>query len=103
MARQPKHVDVTTHLLVEPDWHHYATVEGQPLLKGGKVTKATQNRPTRPREGVAVKITLRLPSSVFLPLMPEAIIEVQPDQVETIIVTASNPEDEADAGREDDE
>ena len=116
MSRQPKHVDVTTYLVVEPEWSQYNQVDGHPVLKGAKATRVTKNRPGGRREGVAVKITLRVPASVFLPLTPEAVIEILPGQVEPIVVTAHEVEREAepepqddfdytasDAGREDDE
>lgn len=91
--RQPETIDVTTHLLVQPEWRdrYWKDAQGRPILQGGKVVKATQGRPSVPREGVAVKVTLRIPASAFLPLMPEAVIIVGADDVETITVEASDP------------
>lgn len=51
----------------------------------------TQNRPARPRGAVStqlVKLTVRIPESVFLPLEPEAVITVQLGQSAELRVDA---------------
>lgn len=91
-APQPQSIDVPVYLLVEPTWSEWSRDDsGRPVLTGGKVVKATQKKPSVPREGVAVKITLRVPASAFLPLQPEAVVVLRESDAETIVVEASDP------------
>ena len=95
---QPEYVDVECYILVEPQWKKYAKdAEGRPILAGGRVVKHTQTRPTIQRDGVSTKLKFRFPASSFLPLQPEAIIEIKPWDAETIQVVATNPGDDSDA------
>lgn len=51
-------------------------------VRGLKVVSMTQTRPKlKAGATVAMKVTLRLPDSAFLPLIPEAIIVVPEDMV----------------------
>jgi hypothetical protein len=93
--KQPTHVDAPVWLVLSPDWYdrwHGLDAQDRPILKGAKVVKHTQQKPNITREGVAVKITLRVPASAFLPLQPEAIVVLRENDVETIVVTAEPPE-----------
>lgn len=91
---QPTSVDVPVYLLVQPEWkdRYYSDAQDRPILKGAKVVKHTQQKPRVDREGVAVKITLRIPAGAFLPLQPEAIVVLRETDIETIIVEAEAPE-----------
>lgn len=93
--KQPTSVDVPVYLLVEPTWKDrrwFGDSQGRPILEGGKVVKHTQSKPSIQREGVAVKITLRIPAGAFLPLQPEAIVVLRETDIETIVVEAEAPE-----------
>lgn len=91
-SNQPETVDVEFYVLAEPVWHDWLKdAQGRPLLRSAKVVKATQGKPTVPREGVATKLTLRFPASAFLPLQPEAVVVIQPGDAETITVEATDP------------
>lgn len=97
---QPLSVDVPVYLLVEPQWKDrrwWSDAQGRPILEGAKVVKSTQGRPSIPREGVITKVTLRIPAAAFLPLQPEAVVVVSMDDLETIVVAATNPGEEPDA------
>lgn len=51
-----------------------------------KAVNLTQKRPTQPRPGaVMVKLTLRMPHEAFLPLSPEAVIEIPASLTERIV------------------
>ena len=84
----PKHVDATFYVQVEPEWSTYP-VHGEKTLRGAKAARLTQTRPGKPVGGtVLVKLTVRLPAGAFLPLRPEAVVvipegltEVQPVEV----------------------
>jgi hypothetical protein len=91
---QPTHVDVDFYVVAEPQWKDrrwYTDTQDRPILQGAKAVKITQARPTVTKGGVVTKLTLRFPASAFLPLQPEAIVEVGPSDAETIVVTATNP------------
>lgn len=98
MAKQPEYVDVTAYLVVEPKWNHnsyWQDDQGRPILSGGRVTKATQQRPTLGKNGgVITKVTLRIDSGCFLPLQPEAVVHLHPGNAETIEVEAVDPREE---------
>ena len=87
---QPDHVDIAVYLLVEPRWQHYGKDDqGRPILSGGRVVKATQQRPTVGKAGgVITKVTLRIDAGAFLPLQPEAVVHIHPGNAETVEVVA---------------
>ncbi len=71
-----KNVDATFYAQVEPEWG-YAYGGGEPPLRGAKVLRVTQKRPTRQASGtVLVKLTLRIPEGAFRPLRPEAVVVI---------------------------
>lgn len=80
-------VDATFYAQVEPrnirtrwDSVKHANV---PTVDTAAVVTITQQRPTKPKSGcVVVKLTLRVPESVFLPLQPAAVIDL-PDTLGT--------------------
>lgn len=96
---QPASVDVPVYLLVEPTWGDRRRSwerddQDRPILLGAKVTKATQGRPTVPRDGgVVMRLTLRVPAGAFLPLQPEAVVVVSMNDLETVMVEAVDPRD----------
>lgn len=70
-----KKVETTVYLQLEPLWSSYRGSDGQPTVRGVKVTKITQQRPKR-INGVAVKLTVKLPAAAFLPLAPTVVVDV---------------------------
>lgn len=91
--RRDEKVDATFYAQVEPVWGYTYGGEQRPC-KGAKVVTITQQRPNKPRGGtVLVKLTIRLPAGVFLPLQPEAVIEIPASLSEThpVEITASDP------------
>lgn len=90
--KQPTSVDVPVYLVVEPTWSGGRDGQGRPILGGGKVVKHTVTPPSLQRSGVAVKITLRIPASSFLPLQPEAVVVLRETDIETVVVEAEHPE-----------
>jgi len=65
--------DATFYVQVEPDFYG----GGNRNLRGLRAVAMTKTRPRRPRPGaVLVKLTLRVPDAVFLPLRPEAVVVV---------------------------
>ena len=96
MAQQPKYVDVVTYLTIEPKFAtgYYSTDDqDRPILEGGRITSATTKRPDRKTwsGSFVTQITLRVDSAAFLPLMPQAVIHVGPNDVEVIEVEAHDP------------
>lgn len=86
---QPETVDATFYVQVEPEWFTSSR------LRGAKAIRLTQSKPNPPKGGtVTCKLTVRLPSSAFLPLRPEAVIVVPEGMVieNPIEVEAVNPE-----------
>lgn len=98
-ATQPETVTATVYLVAEPRWRTWLTDDqDRPILEGARIIKATQSRPSVPREGVILKLALEIPAGAFLPLQPEAVIRVSLDDTETIRATARDPrEGETDA------
>lgn len=95
--KQPNYVDVSTYLVIEPEWKptwHGKDHADRPILKGGKVTKHTIQKPNVTRGGVVTKITLRIDAGCFLPLQPEAVVHVHAGNAETIEVDALDPREE---------
>lgn len=101
MSLRSEKVDATFYAQVEPQWGYQTTYDRKngvpPRLLGAKVVATTQQRPGRPRSGVVlVKLTLRLPAGAFLPLQPEAVVEIPDSLTETVLeVTATDPTDAA--------
>lgn len=94
---QPAHIDATVYLQVEPTWypHWVYDANGERVLEGGKVMRATQTRPDKPIPGsVVCKVTLRMPATAFLPLRPEAVVVVPEGMTEPITVEANDPHEE---------
>ena len=88
--RQPATIDVVVYLVVEPRFKGTwaSDDKGRPILDSAKVVRALKNRPDFvDHGGVTTKLTLRMPSSVFLPLEPTAIVEVLEGDVETYATT----------------
>lgn len=76
-------VDARFYVQIEPDLQ-YRTVGNEPRVVGAKAARITQGRSLNPIPGtVQVKLTIRLPKAVFLPLRPEAVIVVPADFVFT--------------------
>lgn len=91
---QPNRVSGTFYVTLEPEWSNwYKDEDGNYLLVGAKAVKVTQKKPnTVPQSGAVVtKMTLDLPASAFLPLMPVAEVRVEPGQTETVVVEMGDP------------
>lgn len=88
--KQPESADATFYAIVTPKWGSgwKKDEKDRPILEGAKVERITQSRPqSMPKGGgVVVRLTVRIPSPAFLPLSPEAVIEVGMDDLETITV-----------------
>ena len=94
MPEQPEHVEATFYATIEPVWAEWAKDgRGRKILRAAKVTSVTQNRPERrTRTGTVVtRLTLRIPASAMLPLEPDVVIHLRPDDLETIQVEADDP------------
>lgn len=93
-TKQPEKVQAEFYVLVEPVWKDawHTDEAGERVLESAKAVRLTQKRPTGLSRGAVVtKLTLQLDASTFLPLRPEAVIEVLPGSTETILATASDP------------
>jgi hypothetical protein len=85
-----EYVDATFFVQVEPDWF----VTGK-RLRGARAVRLTQSRPSRPVGGtVLTKLTIRLPRSAFMPLLPEAVVVVPEGSTLPIQVEANDANDE---------
>lgn len=96
MSKQPEYVEATFYAVIEPEWHRWQ-VDNQhrPILEGAKVERITKKRPQVVRRGgVVTRFTLRVNAAALLPLQPEAVITVEPGQVEVIQAVADNPDEE---------
>lgn len=82
---QPKTVEATFYVQLEPDWSHYMRdADGESVLVAASAARMTKKRPDRPKPGtVTAKLTMVLPASAFLPLRPAAVITVPADALET--------------------
>lgn len=68
--------ETTVYLTVEPVWNRYfKDHDGHPKLQSIRVTKMTQNRPSK-IAGVGVTLKLRIPDAAFKPLAPTVVIDV---------------------------
>lgn len=73
MANTPKHVDATFYVQVEPTHSHYDSER----VIGAKVVRMTKQKPDTPAGGtVLMRLTVRIPVTAFMPLVPEAVIVV---------------------------
>lgn len=88
------HQDATFYAQVEPEWGYGVDANGDRRLSGAKVARITQKRPESPIGGtILVKLTIRVPSAVFRPLRPAAVIVIPADMTEVnpIDVIAEDP------------
>jgi hypothetical protein len=100
-AKQPKTVLAEAYLTIQPEWtpntgYYSRDEEGHPILRGAKVTRVTQGRPSLQRGGVATKIKFRIDASLLLPLRPEVLIDLHAGNAEVIEVEAVHPGQEED-------
>jgi hypothetical protein len=92
------HVDATFYVQIKPTWSYWNNpVTGEKEVDGAKVAGVTQNRPTSKGGAVVVKLTVRVPVGVFLPLRPEAVIVIPESmiQVNPVEVLAEDPMEES--------
>ena len=83
--------DATFYVQVEPTFWRWAS---DPQVASISAVRMTQKRPRVQRPGTAmVKLTVRIPDAAFLPLRPEAVIEIPMDLVtiEPLHVEAGDP------------
>lgn len=76
--------EATFYVTVEPDFLRRYSASSEPRLRSIKATKVTQNRPLR-TPGVVVKLTVKIPDAAFLPLAPEAVIEVGQQEYDVVV------------------
>lgn len=90
--------DATFYVQLEPEWSGRRDPStGERKLRGVKATRITQGRPERPMPGtVVIKLTTRIPDAAFLPLRPEAVIEIPTDLTvaNPVEVTATDPQED---------
>lgn len=90
--------DATFYVQLEPEWSRmpdYRT--GEKTVRAVKAARITQSRPDRPKPGtVVIKLTTRVPDAAFLPLRPEAVIEIPTDLTDPhpVEVTATDPQED---------
>jgi len=81
MAQGKTH-ETTFYVQLEPAWSRGTDEHGEHRLKAISAARLTKTRPGRPISGsVSVKLTLRVPDAVFLPLRPEAIVVIPESMV----------------------
>lgn len=93
---QPDKVTAEFYLLFEPTWNrinrYWQDDDGNPILAGAKCRGVTQNRPNVGRNGgVVVRMRANFKAQTFLPLMPTAILEIDPSNAEVVEVTVEEP------------
>lgn len=76
--------EATFYVTVEPEFLRRYDSNSNPRIRSIKATKITQNRPGR-TPGVVVKLTVKIPDAAFLPLAPEAVIEVGQQEYDVIV------------------
>jgi hypothetical protein len=84
--------DAVVYLQIEPSFYSWGD---PPKLAGISGVRMTQKRPRQQRAGTAlVKLTIRIPDAAFMPLRPEAVVEVGSDlvSIEPVVVEAGDPE-----------
>lgn len=97
---KPRTVDAVFYAQVKPKFgRRYDSSQGKSVDSVDHLTVVTitQKRPTKPQSGcVVVKLTLRFNERAFLPLAPQAVIEIPDvltDAAHTILVEADDPTD----------
>jgi hypothetical protein len=93
MSKQPDQVWAEAYVVLEPKWSNYwKDNDGHPILDGARVVKTTSKRPSLNKQGgVVLKLRFKVNSNVLLPLRPEAVIDVDFTNSETIEVEALDP------------
>lgn len=80
-------MDATFYAQIEPSFYRRYRQTDAPRLHSIQATRITQKRPAKPMPGcVVVKLTVRIPDAAFLPLAPEAVIEIPLAHTEPILV-----------------
>lgn len=73
-------VDATFYVQLEPEWSQFTShATGEKDVVDAKMARATITRVTPKAGTITVKLTVRLPKAAFLPLRPEAVIEIPAD------------------------
>ena len=88
---RPTH-DATLYVQIEPTFYSWGD---PPKLAGISAVRMTQKRPRSQLPGTAVvRLTVRIPDVAFMPLRPEAVVEIPADLVviEPLYVEAGDPE-----------
>jgi hypothetical protein len=81
-------VETTAYVVLTPTFSAYRkTPDGEPMVESVKATKITQKRPTGTLSSgsVVVKVKLRLPRAVFMPLAPSVVIDFPEDTIERLM------------------
>lgn len=80
-----KNVDATGYLIIKAHRNQYGVKDretGLRPIQSAKIGDVRQNRPsTLARDEVLIKVTVQLPSSVFDPISPQALIVVPEELV----------------------
>lgn len=86
--------DATLYLQMEPTWSRYGPRDRASNLVGVRATGLTQ-KPSARRGICEVKLTIRIPDGVFLPLRPEAVVVIPESMILTnaVEVEAVDPVD----------
>lgn len=95
---QPRSVTANAYLVLEPATSSYGVDhEGNKILTGARIVAVKQKRPASlPKNAVAVKVTINIPSGAFLPLVVDAVVDVPESLVvRTAEVTVVDPEEGA--------
>lgn len=94
-SHQPERVKTEVWAVVEPTVKNWQQDDkGRPILDSAKVVKTTQKKPSgNVKAGsILVKLVLDINSEALLPLLPEAVIKIEPSQTEAILVEADAAE-----------
>lgn len=75
--RSTEPVEATVYIQVEPVWGQRWAGDDEVPLRGAKIVRATQQRPSKPIPG-AVLLTLKVqvPAGAFYPLRPSATVVI---------------------------
>jgi len=85
MSAPGNYVDAVCYAQVEPVWR-LSNRDLAKSLQGASVVRLTQTHPRQPIGGtVLVKLVLRLPTSAFLPLQPDALV-VPADATQPVVL-----------------
>lgn len=82
--------ETTFYIQVKPTWNKWSD-----MVSNIRVVNLTQKKPEKASGGsVTVKLTLRIPDSVFMPLIPEAVVVISNDMasLNQIEVSVDDPE-----------